>query len=111
MHGKKILKPILKYRSGGRSLPMKIPMPRLIGLVSWLVLRMTVKCVSIYVLETPLAFQEGDILGYFQPKKEQSEPDLYLEKSDRITTYHQMVGGNVNSAVVAIHNTLLIMVQ
>ena len=53
-----------------------------------------------YVLETPLAFQEGNILGYFQPKNEQSEPDLYLEKSGRITTYHQMVGGNVNSAVV-----------
>ena len=41
-----------------------------------------------YLLDTPLAFQEGDNLGYFQPRKSKSELDLYLEKSGRITTYH-----------------------
>ena len=46
---------------------------------------------EVYVLETSLAFQEGDILGYFQPKKDKSKLNLYLEKSDRITTYHQEV--------------------
>ena len=38
-----------------------------------------------YVLETPLAFKEGDILGYFQPPS--SELSLYLEDSRRLTTY------------------------
>ena len=46
-----------------------------------------------YELETPIAFQEGDILGYFQPKRGgKSQLDLYLEKSGRITTYHTMLG-------------------
>ena len=40
-----------------------------------------------YPLETPLAFQEGDILGYFQPDKDNSELDLYLEYSRRLTAY------------------------
>ena len=53
-----------------------------------------------YMLETPLVFQEGDILGYFQPEKEMSELNLYLEKSDRITTYHQMVESDVFDAEV-----------
>ena len=50
---------------------------------------------EVYVLETPLAFQEGDILGYFQPKKGKSELDLYLEKSGQITTHYMMVGNDV----------------
>ena len=58
-----------------------------------------------YMLEAPLAFQEGDILGYFQPENKKSELDLYLEKSGRITTYHQMVMGNVNDAEVFTINT------
>jgi hypothetical protein len=48
-----------------------------------------------YMLETPLAFQEGDILGYFQPNKRESELDLYLEKSGQITTHYMMVGNDV----------------
>ena len=42
-----------------------------------------------YPLDSPIPFQEGDILGYFQPIFNQSELDLYLEDSHRITTYHQ----------------------
>ena len=44
-----------------------------------------------YPLETPLAFQEGDILGYFQPNDSNSELDLYLEKSRRLTEYRNIV--------------------
>ena len=40
-----------------------------------------------YPLETPLAFQEGDILGYFQPNDRSSELDLYLENSRRLAAY------------------------
>ena len=47
-----------------------------------------------YLLDTPLAFQEDDIFGYFQPKDGNSELDLYLEKSGRLTTYHKTVGDN-----------------
>ena len=47
-----------------------------------------------YQLDTPLAFQEGDILGYFQPKKDKSELDLYLENSERLTTYHISLGNS-----------------
>ena len=43
---------------------------------------------EVYEQDSPLAFQEGDILGYFQPKSGDSELDLYLEKSKRITTYY-----------------------
>ena len=46
-----------------------------------------------YPLETPLAFQEGDILGYFQPNKDNSELDLYLEDSERPTAYFNEVDG------------------
>jgi len=44
-----------------------------------------------YPLETPLAFQEGDILGYFQPNEDDSELNLYLEDSKRLTAYHKYV--------------------
>ena len=44
-----------------------------------------------YPLETPLAFQEGDILGYFQPDDRSSELDLYLEKSRRLAEYRNTV--------------------
>lgn len=47
-----------------------------------------------YQLHTPLAFQEGDILGYFQPRKQKSELDLYLENSERLTTYHIRLDNN-----------------
>ena len=43
-----------------------------------------------YELETPLAFQEGDILGYFQPERRESQLALYVENTDRITTYHML---------------------
>ena len=42
-----------------------------------------------YQLQTSMEFQEGDILGYFQPIANRSQLDLYLEDSNRITTYHQ----------------------
>ena len=44
-----------------------------------------------YPLENSLAFQEGDILGYFQPNEENSELDLYLENSRRLTAYRNTV--------------------
>ena len=47
-----------------------------------------------YLLDTPLVFQEDDIFGYFQPNDGNSELDLYLEKSGRLTTYHMTVGNN-----------------
>jgi len=40
-----------------------------------------------YPLETPLEFWEGDILGYFQPNEDDSELNLYLEDSKRLTAY------------------------
>ena len=43
---------------------------------------------EVYEIENQLTIQEGDIFGYFQPKKGDSELNLCLEKSDRITTYH-----------------------
>ena len=36
---------------------------------------------EVYELETSLAFQEGDVLGYFQPPDMRSQVDLYLENS------------------------------
>ena len=60
-----------------------------------------------YLLETPLAFHEGDIFGYFQPNKEMSELNLYLEKSGRLVTYHILVESNVfdSAAVFTIDST------
>ena len=49
---------------------------------------------GVYELETSLAFQEGDVLGYFQPKHSKSQLHLYLEKSKRITTYHTQLGND-----------------
>ena len=46
-------------------------------------------------LDPPLAFQDGDILGYFQPDKDRSQLDLYLEKSGRIMTYYTDVDSSV----------------
>ena len=58
-----------------------------------------------YVLGTPLAFQEGDVLGYFQPKKDRSELDLYLEKSRRLTSYYMNVGNDVSESDFTIGDT------
>ena len=49
---------------------------------------------KVYELETSLAFQEGDVLGYFQPRDSRSQVDLYLENSGRITTYHTQLERN-----------------
>lgn len=40
-----------------------------------------------YPVDPPLAFEEGDILGYFQPDKDISQLDIYLEDSERIFTF------------------------
>ena len=48
---------------------------------------------EVYELAISMDFQEGDFLGYFQPDKDKSRLDLYLENSGRITTNHRMVGG------------------
>lgn len=39
------------------------------------------------LLDPPLAFQEGDIVGYFQPHSSIAQLNLYLEDSEIITTY------------------------
>ena len=44
---------------------------------------------EVYEIETSLSFQEGDILGYFQPYNMKSLLDLYLEDSQMIITYHK----------------------
>ena len=49
---------------------------------------------EVYELETSLAFQEGDVLGYFQPDRDISKLGLYLENSGQITTYHTLLGNN-----------------
>ena len=46
-----------------------------------------------YPLENPLAFQEGDILGYFQPSNGQTQLKLHLEDSSSLTTYYYNVPG------------------
>ena len=40
-----------------------------------------------YPVDPPLAFEEGDVLGYFQPDKDISQLDIYLEDSERIFTF------------------------
>ena len=50
---------------------------------------------EVYEVEASLDFQEGDVLGYFQPKRSKSKLDLYLENSERITTYHTELGNNL----------------
>ena len=47
-----------------------------------------------YLLDTPLAFQEGDIFGYFQPTRNISEINVQLEDSKRLTSYYMGVGIN-----------------
>ena len=44
-----------------------------------------------YPLETPLTFQEGDIVGYFMPEDNISQLYLYLEYSDRLRGYRNTV--------------------
>ena len=46
------------------------------------------KSSELYQLEISLPFQEGDVLGYFQPTSNITPLDLYLEDSVRITTFN-----------------------
>ena len=48
---------------------------------------------QVYELEISLAFLEGDILGYFQPRSFRSQLELYLEDSDRLTIHHTRLRG------------------
>ena len=52
-----------------------------------------------YPLDLPLEFREGDILGYFQAFRQKSQLNLYLEESERLTTYHMSLGNNGNNDV------------
>ena len=49
-----------------------------------------------YPVDPPLAFLEGDVLGYFQPKNDKSQIVVYVEKSDAVTlnTHRDDVGNN-----------------
>ena len=49
---------------------------------------------EVYEIDNQLTFQEGDILGYFQPRRQDSELNMHLQDSDRITTYHINVEDN-----------------
>ena len=44
-----------------------------------------------YLVDPPLAFQEGDILGYFQPYRNISQLDIYLENSNKIFTFRENI--------------------
>ena len=46
-------------------------------------------------LINPLAFRDGDIVGYFQPHTEIAQLNLYLEDSEIITTYRDNVDDEV----------------
>ena len=37
-----------------------------------------------YTVDPPLAFLEGDVLGYFQPDKDESQIVVYVERSDDV---------------------------
>ena len=39
----------------------------------------------------PLAFEEGDIIGYFQPDNDIAQINIYLEDSEIIRTYPDVV--------------------
>ena len=49
-----------------------------------------------YPVDPPLAFLEGDVLGYFQPYRDRSQIVVYVEKSDAVTvnTHRIDVGNN-----------------
>ena len=53
-----------------------------------------------YYPETPLEFQEGDILGYFQPRNDDSQIILYAQRESGPTNLH--VDGNVDIAPIAV---------
>ena len=55
---------------------------------------------EIYELETLLAFQEGDVLGYFQPART-SMLELYLEDSHRSTTYFERMSQQLTSFIIS----------
>ena len=78
--GKDSLQPILSYRSGGRSLPLGIHTYIKDNGTNLNLVTRNKSEVYEYVLDSPLAFQEGDILSYFQPIRNRSE---ILEDSER----------------------------
>ena len=47
-----------------------------------------------YVVDPPLAVQNGDVFGYFQPYSNSTQLDLYLEDSNRIVTYYNSLSVN-----------------
>ena len=53
-----------------------------------------------YYPETPLEFQEGDILGYFQPDEDDSQIVLYAQRESGPTNLH--VDGNVDIAPITV---------
>ena len=54
-----------------------------------------------YSVDPPLDFLDGDIVGYFQPKKRDSQLDIYLEISDKIDTFRD----NTDDALVSLTTT------
>ena len=53
-----------------------------------------------YYPETPLEFQEGDILGYFQPDEDDSQIVLYAQRESGPTNLRVM--GMVNTAPITV---------
>ena len=46
------------------------------------------------VVDPPLVFQAGDIVGYYQPFAEISQLNIYLEDSEKIDTFRDNVGND-----------------
>lgn len=52
-----------------------------------------------YVVDPPLDFRNGDILGYFQPDKDISQLNLYLENSELIPSFYLPLGDNDSTSM------------
>ena len=53
---------------------------------------------QVYELDIPLVFQEGDVLGFFQPSKMNSQTNFYLEISEKATVYYNELRGGDTTA-------------
>ena len=55
-----------------------------------------------YVVNPPLDFMSGDILGYFQPDNDISQLNLYLENSQLIRSFYLPLGDNDSTSMQTI---------
>ena len=52
-----------------------------------------------YTVDPPLAFLEGDVLGYFQPDRDESQIVVYVERSDDVTVNTHRIDVDFNDVV------------